>query len=145
LCITNARIDHLSSRISPDQAQGELDDAETKARRALDIFEAKFGSAHDRTAQALCTLGWIAGDRGNFSQASSFFDRAVAICSSLHDESHQMSQRMRGGKLANDARMMQAAGEAQSKVATAAQEAVRLLEAAVRPPDEIESIRALCH
>ena len=34
LCIANARIDHLSSRISPDQAQGELDDAETKARRA---------------------------------------------------------------------------------------------------------------
>ena len=46
-----------------------------------------------------------------------------------------MSQRVQGGKLANDARTMQAAGEAQSKVATAAQEAVRLLEAAVRPPD----------
>ena len=131
--------------MSPIQAQGELDDAETKARRALDIFEAKFGSVHDHTAAALCNLGWIAGDRGDFSRASSLFQRAVTICSSLHDESHQMSQRVRGGKLANDARTMQATGEAQSKVATAAQEAVRLLEAAVRPPDEVEPIRALCH
>lgn len=86
MLLDRARLEHNLGGL--DHARGDLERAETHARRSVEMVESMLGPEHVLLAPDLAALGTIVCDRGRFAEAEQLLQRALASFERAFGESH---------------------------------------------------------